>query len=253
VRLGTSENEIIESLLRASLRSRSKRLYQISTSAALVQGVLAGEISSALMMEAGDLGLGTFEDFDGEMMIIDGEIFRMGASGVTRVGPSEIKIPFAQVCWFTSQQSCSFRKIANLLELLATCTQCRRSENLFYAFRIDAYFNSIHVRTVRETPQGSSLERAGDSEATFSWSDVSGSLVGFWSPAYSASLSVPGYHFHFISDDRTKGGHVLDCSFEKSAAHVQVLTDYEVVLPPAGAFLKADLSIDTRSVLRKVE
>jgi len=35
-------------------------------------------------------------------------------------------------------------------------------------------------------------------------------MVGFWILSYASSLNVPGYHFHFVSDDRRHGGHVLD-------------------------------------------
>ncbi|SFF49436.1 Alpha-acetolactate decarboxylase [Thermoflexibacter ruber] len=29
-------------------------------------------------------------------------------------------------------------------------------------------------------------------------------------PQYTAKINVPGFHLHFISEDKTKGGHVLD-------------------------------------------
>ena len=143
--------------------------------------------------------------------------------------------------------------IESLKHLEEACDLCRPSENHFYAFKIDAHFKMMHARTVRPTADGVTLETAGNSEVKFTWSDVKGSLVGFWSPGFSSSFSVPGYHFHFISNDRKKGGHVLDCSFETAASHVQVLTDYEVVLPTCGPFLTADLGVDTRLVLHKVE
>ena len=38
-----------------------------------------------------------------------------------------------------------------------------------------------------------------------------GTLVGVRCPSWVGGLNVPGYHWHFLSEDRTVGGHVLDC------------------------------------------
>jgi acetolactate decarboxylase len=64
---------------------------------------------------------------------------------------------------------------------------------------------------------------------------------------------VPGYHFHFISKDRTKGGHVLDCSAKTLRVELQMLCEYDVRLPDKGSFLTADLSNDPADALQKVE
>jgi acetolactate decarboxylase len=42
-------------------------LYQVSTAAALVEGIYQGAVRVATLREHGDLGLGTFEDLDGEI------------------------------------------------------------------------------------------------------------------------------------------------------------------------------------------
>ena len=64
---------------------------------------------------------------------------------------------------------------------------------------------------------------------------------------------MPGYHFHFISKDRTKGGHVLDCSARQLRTRIQILSEYDISLPEAGAFLTTDLSRDPASDLAKAE
>jgi len=229
------------------------RLLQASTTAALIQGVVDGSVPSSLLLGSGNFGLGTFEHLDGEMVILNGNIYQICADGEIKHRLDKFMVPFAQVCDFNSEQTCSFREIANLDHLETACDLCRTSDNLFYAFRIDATFDCIRARTVRTSPHEVSLESAGADEVKFSWTDISGSIVGFWSPAYSSSFSVPGYHFHFISDDRKNGGHLLDCSLRRASPHVQVLNEFEVVLPTTGRFLSVDLNIDTRSVLRKVE
>src|SRR5262249_8659116 len=37
--------------------------------------------------------------------------------------------------------------------------------------------------------------------------DVDGTLIGFRFPAATISVNVPGWHFHFLSADRGRGGH----------------------------------------------
>jgi acetolactate decarboxylase len=187
------------------------------------------------------------------MVILEGEVFQICEDGSARQRLDDRDLPFAQVCHFTSPHTCSFRDIADLGSLEEACDSCRLSNNLFFAFRINATFESIHARTVKTTKDGSSLESAGNNEVKFTWYNISGSLLGFWSPAFASSFSVPGYHFHFISEDRATGGHVLDCSFARASSHVQVLNVYEVALPRSGSFLETDLSIDARAILQKVE
>jgi|SRR5208282_643605 len=248
-----SGSALLEMILRTNLTARETRLYQISSTVALVQGVLQGAVSSGILMENGDFGIGTFEHLDGEMLILEGKIYQMCADGSVRRRGDEFDIPFAQVCRFILPETYQMGSVANFTDLEATCDLRRTSNNLFYAFRIDGHFDVMHVRTVRSGPEGASLETAGSDEIKFTWKDLSGSLVGFWSPSFSSSFSVPGYHFHFISDDQIKGGHVLDCSFRTATARVQVLSEYVIALPTSGPFLQADLSVDTRAILRKVE
>ena len=36
------------------------------------------------------------------------------------------------------------------------------------------------------------------------------SLVGVYFPDYMDGINMPGWHLHFLSEDRAKGGHVFD-------------------------------------------
>jgi acetolactate decarboxylase len=232
---GLSATVLAARILRASLTSRATRLFQISSTAALIQGVLQGTLSSARLLENGDFGLGTFENLDGEMIVLDGEVFQMHADGIIKRRVDEFAVPFAQVCQFTPTQTCSFPQVENLGGLETVCTRLRTSENLLYAFRIEGRFDVMHARTVRRGPEGASLESAGAEEVKFTWNNVNGCLVYFWSATFTSSFNVPEFHFHFISDDRTRGGHVLDCSFRTAEARVQL---YHGALPPPSSVRK---------------
>jgi acetolactate decarboxylase len=77
--------------------------------------------------------------------------------------------------------------------------------------------------------------------------------VGIWAPQFSSALNVAGYHFHFLSEDRMKGGHLLECSGKNLRVRVDRLNDFHLSLPESEEFLRADLSKDTSKDLAIAE
>jgi acetolactate decarboxylase len=226
-------------------------IYQISTSSALVEGVYSGSIPSSVLLKHGDFGLGTFEDLEGEMVILDGEIYQVDEK--VRHRSDDFLVPFAAITHFRAKSSFKIDNVACLKDIELACDQQRISDNLFYALRLDGIFDTIHARAVHPVPQNTRLLDAAKTQLEFHFENIEGTLVGFWSPRYSSSFSVPGYHLHFISKDRTKGGHLLDCSARKLKARVQVLSEFDIRLPDSGPFLTTNLSKDPASDLAKTE
>jgi acetolactate decarboxylase len=226
-------------------------LYQISTSSALVEGVYSGSVSSSVLLEHGDFGLGTFEGLDGEMVILDGEIYQVAER--VRHRTEDFFVPFAAITHFRATSSFEIDNVASLKSVALACDQQRISDNLFYALRLDGFFATLHARAVHPVSQNTRLLDAAKAQSEFYFNDIEGTLVGLWSPHYSSSFSVPGYHLHFISRDRTKGGHVLDCTTQKLKAGIQVISEYDIRLPGSGPFLTTNLSKDPASDLAKTE
>jgi len=226
-------------------------LYQISTSTALVEGVYSGSVRSSVLLEHGDFGLGTFENLDGEMVILDGQIYQVADR--VRHRTDDFLVPFASITHFRATSSIEIDNAASLKGIELACDQQRISDNLFYALRLDGIFETIHARAVHPVPQNTRLLDAAKTQSEFHFEKIEGTLVGFWSPRYSSSFSIPGYHLHFISKDRTKGGHLLDCSARKLKTGIQVLSEYDIRLPDSGAFLTTNLSKDPASDLAKTE
>jgi len=253
--LSTQRNTSLDNLVGAALReylpSSARRMYQISTSTALVEGVYGGSVSSSTLLKHGDFGVGTFEGLCGEMVILDGEIYQ--ATGSIRRRPDDFLVPFASVTHFHEDAVFQIKKVACLKDIELACDPHRVSGNLFYALRLDGVFDTMRARAVHPVPQGTRLLDASKTELEFDFHNVEGTLVCLWSPRYASSFSVPGYHFHFISKDRTKGGHVLDCSAQQLRVSIQMVSEYDVRLPEAGSFLTTDLSRDPASDLAKTE
>src|SRR6266699_5518117 len=209
-------------------------LYQISTTSALVEGVYSGSIPSSVLLDHGDFGLGTFEDLDGEMVILDGQIYQVTDKVQHRT--DDFLVPFASITHFRARSSFEIDNVACLKGIDLACDQQRISDNLFYALRLHGTFETIQARAVHTVPRSTRLLDAAKTQSEFHFENIEGTLVGFWSPRYSISFSIPGYHLHFISKDRTKGGHLLDCTTQKLKAGIQVLSEFNIRLPDSGPF-----------------
>jgi len=228
-------------------------LYQVSTATALVEGIYQGAVQIAALREHGDLGLGTFESLDGEMVVVDGHFFQVRSDGSAREVQDSVLSPFAAVTAFSPDHSITLENCPDLSYLTSQFDALRQSDNFFYALRVDGTFDYIHARAMRRTKEGVPLVQAAAVQPEFEFSNISGTLVGFWTPEYAKSLNVPGYHLHFISADRTRGGHVLQCRGKNLRLQIQREGDYHIVLPETEDFLKANLRRDPTAALAKAE
>jgi acetolactate decarboxylase len=250
---GTSIDNLVGVALGEYLDSNRHRMYQISTSVALVEGVAQGAVSAHTLLEHGDFGLGTFENLDGEMVIVDGAIYQVRSDGNVQHREDDFQIPFAVVTRFKEEASFATNAIRCLKDLERACDPHRESDNLFYALKVEGVFQEVRARAVSEIAPGTRLVEAAKQQKEFHFSNIEGTLVCLWSPIYSSSFNIPGYHFHFIAKDRAKGGHVLECSAKTLRVGLQMLCEYDVRLPGRGAFLTADLSRNPAADLAKAE
>jgi acetolactate decarboxylase len=118
-------------------------LYQISTSSALVEGVYSGSVCSSGLREHGDFGLGTFENLDGEMVILDSEIYQVAET--VWHWTDDFLVPIASITHFLAKSSLEIDNVACLKGIELACDQQRISDNLFYALRLDGIFETIHA------------------------------------------------------------------------------------------------------------
>jgi len=64
---------------------------------------------------------------------------------------------------------------------------------------------------------------------------------------------VPGWHLHFISDDRGKAGHVLSFTVSSATFSYDVSPNLLMALPETGDFIQKDLTRDTARELDTIE
>ena len=229
-------------------------VYQSSTINALLEGIYDGTMTYGQLRRHGDFGIGTFNALDGEMVGFDGRFWQITADGRAHAVPDECRTPFATVLFFHPRIR---RTLAGPLDYPGLCTLLDgtvASANLFSAIRVDGRFRHVRTRSVpRQTKPYPPLTAVTEDQPVFDLHDVSGTLAGFRFPEFAEGMNVPGYHLHFLSDDRQAGGHVLALELENGRLAVDDTPNFHIELPTDESFLAAELGGDRSDDVEKVE
>jgi acetolactate decarboxylase len=226
-------------------------VFQQSTIQALLEGCFDGTTTFGEVARHGDFGLGTFHSLQGEMIALDGGFYQARDGGVVNEVSPDQTTPFAVVKFFHPTLSKELKGDLNLSTVTDAVDALLEDKTDCYAVKIHGDFDKVEGRAIQPvTKPYPPLAQATQSE--FSRQNVSGTMVGFRFPTDVQGLNVPGYHLHFISDDRTFGGHV----FAISASCVTIEIDETAILHlalPSGIANPENLSEEQASALHKVE
>ena len=229
-------------------------LFQVSTIDTLLSGIYEGVITCGELKEQGNFGIGTFEGVDGEMVVLDGTVYRISMDGSAGEVADAVTTPFAVVTAFDPDFSFRLTDIAGLKELEEAVDRRLPSGNFFYAVKVSGTVEYVKARSVPlQHPPYPPLVEVVKKQAVFEYSRQEGTMVGFRSPSYVKGVNVPGYHFHYLSGDRRFGGHVLDCRLGDVVVEIDLLTRFVMRLPTADAFYHVSLSEDKEKELHQVE
>jgi acetolactate decarboxylase len=208
-------------------------LFQASTIGALLEGAFEGDVSFEELAEHGDLGLGTVNYLDGEMVALDGRFYRADVEGGIHELPSSERTPFAVVVPFEPRLDFHLEQPLEHDALLAAIDQRIPADAATGAVRIDGRFELVEARSVpRQEPPYRPLTEVVANQQVFRFHDVEGSMVGFRFPAYVEGIEVSGWHLHFISADRSRGGHVLGSRSSSLRVGLDPSSELHVELPP---------------------
>jgi acetolactate decarboxylase len=229
-------------------------LFQASTVGALLDGAYEGDVSFAELAEHGDLGLGTLNGLDGEMIALDGHFFRADVDGGIAEVEGSAQTPFAVLTWFSPTVSFEIDRVSSHEELEREIDAHLPPDTAACGVRIDGSFELVKARSVpAQTPPYRPLAEVIGEQHVFDLADVQGTIVGFRFPDYAEGVEVSGYHLHFISSDRSLGGHVFECRPRKATVQIDPSTDLHVELPPGVELSSPDLHDETRAALERVE
>ena len=204
--------------------SEAIKLFQYNTLGALMAGLYGGTLTVGELLEHGDLGLGTLDSIDGELIVLDGKAYQAkGSEGkveVVEVSPDE-KVPYAAVV--PHQAEVIFRQRYEMTdkELEDRIESYYDGVNLFRSIKIKGHFKHMpraHDSKIKVPIL--SLRMLPHANLEYEVDNISGTIVGIWTPEMFHGVSVAGYHLHFISDDLTFGGHVMDFVIENGIIEV---------------------------------
>src|SRR3990167_137740 len=187
-------------------------LFQAGTITGLLQGVYDGDINFRQLAQHGDIGLGTFNGVDGEMIALDGVFYHMNKTGLAEKVNSEKLAPFSLVSFYKPTLTFSIEKVNNCEELNQLIMARLPTKNIFYMIRTEASIDQVKLRSegCQTLPYKPLVEALSTTGYAFELSQLKGTLVTTWCPNYSAGITIPGFHHHFINQDKTHGGHLFD-------------------------------------------
>ena len=238
-------------------KTERETLFQVSLLQGLTFGDYYGSLTAAELKRNGDIGLGTFDKLDGEMIVLDGVVYKAKADGSVDVVSDSEKIPFSNVTFFDADEKISIKGISDIAELKKLLNQktAEKGQNRFYVVRIDGKFTEMNVRS--EYPQKEPykpLAKVLETDQTFfDYNNIEGTVVGLYCPPYMSSLNAVGWHLHFISSDRKKGGHVLGLNIDSASLAIDYTDGFKMILPDNKMFSGFDLTIDQSEDIKKVE
>ena len=229
-------------------------LFVYSTLDALLAGAYDGDLTIRELGLKGDFGLGTYDHLDGEMIVLDGVFYHARADGSVAVAAPQETTPLAYVVPFHASPSLRVERNLPLRQLEDWLDSHLPNLNLFYAIRIDGAFRNAVVRAIApQTKPYRPLAEVAKTQAVHKYADTNGVLVGIRSPSFTRGISVPGYHWHYLTQDRKHGGHVLDLILTQGDAQWEAISAMDLQLPRTEGFARADQSKDRSEEVRRVE
>ena len=234
------------------------KIFQISTLQALALGYSRAVVPVSELLKHGDIGLGTFEDVNGEMIVADGECWRATEDGTVWRAEPDMGVPFASVAkagYSVDFEIEGIKDIGKLKELLTLKIEEDFGLNSIHIARIDGYFHTIHARA--GAPYRSQHITLKDilskTQKDFCFESLYGTLVCVYYPDYMDGINASGWHMHFVSQDRSLGGHVFEVSMRSGECQVQKMDRIEIQLPKEPAFDTYSLKEASKDEIAQVE
>lgn len=240
-----------------STEAAKPALYVYSTIDALLSGAYDGELTVKQMVSKGDFGLGTYNRLDGEMLVLGGVPYHFKADGSVTVAKPDARIPLAYVLPFKPTHRFTLAgspKAMSLTDIEADIDARLPNKNLFYAVDVTGQFTGITTRAIAaQVRPYRPLAEVVKTQVLFPRDSATGTMVGIRSPAFSKGVSVPGWHWHFISTDRSYGGHVLAIGLVNAVANITPSHKVDLDLPANEDFANSDQTKDRAAELHQVE
>ena len=127
--------------------------------------------------------------------------------------------------------------------------------NSMHMVRIEGEFNKVYARS-ESAYESQHIELKAilqNTQKDFIFENICGSLVCVYFPDYMDGINAAGWHFHFLSDDKTRGGHVFEIEMMRGRVFLDKITEIEIKLPNDPAFDTYSLKEASSEDIKKVE
>jgi len=212
-------------------------IWQNMPSMAFKTGLYDGVSTIREARAHGDFGVGQFSALDGELIVSEGAFYRARADGSVRLADDTDELCFVQLCFYHPRQSWDAPANIDDQSFGAFLDQVLSFRNSFRAFRITGTF----AKVVPTSPPALTkpyprFDAVGALRKSFPVANIKGRIVGYYSPVFTEDVGIPGYHFHFISDNRSSGGHVTSFSLTSGQVDAVRVDDFALSLPTTTAY-----------------
>lgn len=233
-----------------------KKLIQASTLNALMLGNFDETVKVKDFLHHADTGIGTYTGLDGEAIFEDGVAYKATADGKVVTMKPDDGVAFGTVAEF--DERVEEHEIENIpdIEALKTALEpfVKDNKNVFYMVKLVGAFNTMHVRSCfpSEKPYPT-LSEVAENQREFRYEKTFGTVVAVFCPQYVNGINLPGWHFHYLSGDKTQGGHILGLSADTLKMKINKLEEFDLTLPQNEEFAKRNLCEDLSAKTAAVE
>ena len=222
---------------------RRRHMWQLMPSMAFKLGLYQGAVRVGDVRRHGNFGVGQFAALDGELTVLEGQFIRARADGSVREADDEDELCFAQLCFFEAEDTWNVSQSTDQAGFEQLFHAKIASVNAYWAFHIQGVFSAV----VATAPPPLSQPFPPFSEATmlrhsFQGADVTGSMIGLFSPIFTGQIGIPGFHYHWISDDRKLSGHVTAFTISNASVQTMRVEGQVLELPLTAEFLSAKIA-----------
>ncbi|MEI6055921.1 MAG: acetolactate decarboxylase [Lentisphaerota bacterium] len=219
------------------------QLYQLGTINSMMKGYYEGVMEINEVKSFANMGLGTTTKL-GEVVGIDSKFYLADPNGNAKQMNGKTQVPYLTAVSFSPDNSFKVDYVKNSKDFYALLEKKLKGDNIFYAIRVDGSFQSVEARSEdflgdEPVPLGEWIK---NHQKSFTFKNISGTLVIFKCPECISGIGVGGYHAHFLSNDKKVGGHVFDFTIIKGKVSVETIYEMNLILPETEKFQKADLS-----------
>ena len=234
------------------------KMFQVSTLQALMLGYSRSVIHVSELLGHGNIGLGTFTDVDGEMIVLDGVCYRAMENGDFAIAEPDRGVPFSVVCSMEERSPMEFGAMDDIEELKTALNNTIDSHfglNSMHIARIDGEFEIVDARSESgcQSMHVDLKSILGKTQKAFQFEGIRGTLVCVYFPDYMDGINAAGWHLHFISDDRKHGGHVFDIGMKSGRGYISKINSIEIKLPDEPVFDTYSLKQASEKEIKAVE